>query len=119
MPDFAPEIYRQRLLLEGYYTIEVTEATVRNFLVGLAGHLNLRTYGEPIVHSPSGEGKETNQGFDAFVPLIDSGISLYVWTQARFFSTVIYSCKQFDKHMAKEYVLEQFAVTGHLEVKEF
>ncbi len=48
----------------------------------------------------SGEGKEINQGFDAFVPLIDSGIALYVWGNARFFSTVIYTCKRFDAKKA-------------------
>lgn len=119
MSDFAPEIYRQRLLLEGYYTIEVTRAGVYDFLIGLAHHLELKTYGEPIVHSPSGEGKERNQGFDAFVPLIDSGISLYVWTQAKFFSVVIFSCKAFDDDAAKKYVIDFFKVSGDMVSEAF
>ena len=112
MSDFAPEICRQRLLLEGYYTIEVTRAVVYDFLIDLAHHLELKTYGEPVVHSPSGEGKERNQGFDAFVPLIDSGISLYVWTQAKFFSIVIYSCKRFSDREAIGFTQEYFGALG-------
>ncbi len=59
-------------------------------------------YGEPIIFSPGGDGKEENQGYDAFVPLIDSGISLYVWTTAKFFSLIIYTCKDFDEVKALE-----------------
>ena len=55
---------------------------------------------EPIVHSPGGEGKDENQGFDAYVPLIDSGIALSVWTAERFLSCVLYTCKRFDRDRA-------------------
>ena len=57
-------------------------------------------YGKPIIFSPGGIGKEENQGYDAFVPLIDSGISIYVWSSARFLSAVIYTCKGFDEKTA-------------------
>lgn len=119
MSTIAPEIYRQRLLLEGYYTVDMTEDFVRDFLLDLASHLGLRTYGEPIVHSPSGEGSELNQGYDAFVPLIDSGISLYIWSKAKFFSLIVYSCKPFDCRAAVDYVTRQLAPRGDLVVSEF
>ena len=45
---------------------------------------------------PVKKGKNINQGYDAFIPLIDSGIALYVWTNVMFFSVVIYTCKSFD-----------------------
>ena len=41
-------------------------------------------YGQPIIFSPRGEGKEENQGYDAFVSLIDSGILLYYWASGFF-----------------------------------
>ncbi len=100
MKDLAPDILRQRLLIEGRYSILVDEDTVERFLLDLAAHLELRVYGKPIVHSPGGEGSPENQGFDAFIPLIDSGISLYVWSEARFFSVVLFTCKQFDESEA-------------------
>jgi S-adenosylmethionine decarboxylase len=72
--------------------------------------LGLRTYGRPIVHAP-GDGKAENQGFDAFIPLIDSGISLYVWTQKRFFAAVLFTCKRFDVNEALRFTRSFFATT--------
>lgn len=89
MKDLAPEIVRQRLLIEGHFTTEVNADAVEAYLLGLAAPLDLRTYSDPVIHSPDGEGSEENTGFDAFVPLIDSGISLSVWTNARFFAAVL------------------------------
>ena len=104
MENIAPDIYRQRLLIEGFYTIELSRDKVEEFLLSLAEALGLRTYGTPVVYSPgAGEGSEINQGFDAFVPLIDSGISAYVWTGGKFFSILIYSCKSFDNAAAIEF----------------
>jgi len=50
-----------------------------------------------LFFSPGGEGKEENQGFDAFIPLIDTGISLYVLSNNKFFSCIIFICKDFDE----------------------
>lgn len=96
MKDLAPQITRQRLLIEGFYSIKVDETIIKKYFEKITKELNLRMYGAPIIHSPSGEGKEINQGYDAFVPLIDSGIYVGVWANARFFSTVLYTCKRFD-----------------------
>jgi len=109
MRDLAPGITRQRLLIEGHYGILVGQEEVEQYLLGLAEHLRLRTYGKPIVHAPGGQGKEENAGFDAFVPLIDSGISLYVWTSSSFFAAVLFTCKKFDVDQAVAYTREFFA----------
>jgi S-adenosylmethionine decarboxylase len=112
MEKIAPEVLRQRLLMEGYYTIDVDANVVAQFLRDAATHLALRVYDEPIIFSPTGTGKEANQGFDAFIPLIDSGISLYVWTNATFFSTIIYTCKPFDVEAAVQFTKGFFQVKG-------
>ncbi len=109
MPQLAPEIFRQRLLLEGFYTVEMDADTVSTYLLGLAAHLGMRAYAEPIVHAPGGLGKAENQGYDAFLPLIDSGIAAYVWSAARFFSIVVYTCKAFDPAAAIDYTRAFFA----------
>lgn len=118
MKNIAPDIIRQRLLIEAFYTAEVNAELVKKYLLDLASHLNLRTYGEPIIHSPGGEGKEENQGFDAFIPLIDSGISLYVWSNKKFLSCVLYTCKEFSVEKALQFT-KDFFVTTELEHKEF
>ena len=109
MLNLAPDIFRQRLLIEGFYNINVTEDVVDNYLRSLASCLDLKIYNDPIIFSSqSGMGKEENQGFDAFVPLIDSGISIYIWTKSKFFSIVIYTCKGFDENTAIEFTKDFF-----------
>ena len=118
MENIAPGITRQRLLIEGLYTCDIGEAEVEEFLTSLASELNLRYYGLPIVHAPGGAGKDDNEGFDAFLPLIDSGISLYVWTKAKFFALVLFTCKKFDSTRALEFT-EQYFSASKLVNKEF
>jgi S-adenosylmethionine decarboxylase len=108
-PAPAPDIFRQRLLLEGYYQTEVNEPEIRAYFAGLLKELNLRAYGEPIIFSPSsGMGSGENAGYDAFIPLIDSGISLYIWSRKRFFSCIIYTCKGFNAEAARRFTREFF-----------
>ncbi len=110
MKDLAPDITRQRLLIEGFYTADVDKDVIAAYFKKVTDALSLRMYGEPIIFSPGGEGKEENQGYDAFVPLIDSGISLYVWSSSKFLSLIIYTCKSFDEKKAIEVTKEFFSI---------
>lgn len=58
-----------------------------------------------------GEGRVENEGYDAFVPLIDSGISLYVWSGPAFLSVVIFTCQAFDADTAVAVTREFFQMT--------
>lgn len=113
LTSIAPEIYRKRLLVEGYYRAVVDPETVRAYFARITGDLGLRTYGEPIVHRTSGAGKAANEGYDGFVPLIDSGIYVAVWTGPRFVSTVIYTCADFDEDRAVAIVRDFFSLAEH------
>jgi len=112
MEDLAPQITRQRLLVEGHFTRPVDEAVIREFLAALPQALDLRVYGEPTIFAPGGAGREENEGYDAFVPLVDSGISLYVWTGASFLALVLFTCKRFDAGRALARTREFFAMTS-------
>lgn len=115
MKDLAPDIVRQRLLIEGLYSRQVDQSAVESYLIDVAAHLGLRAYGRPMVHStanaPGDAGKPDNQGFDAFIPLIDSGISLYVWSSKRFFAAVLFTCKRFEVNAALNFTRSYFAAT--------
>ena len=100
MHDIAPHIFRKRLLIEGYYSTDITEQSIIDYFRFITTELSLRTYGDPIVHATSGQGKDENQGYDAFVSLIDSGIYLGVWANQKFLSLIIYTCKDFDESLA-------------------
>jgi S-adenosylmethionine decarboxylase len=62
-----------------------------------------------VIHSPAGIGKAENAGFDAFLPLIDSGISLYVLERARLLRCRVVYCKRFDVESALAFTANSFA----------
>jgi S-adenosylmethionine decarboxylase len=110
-PRLAPEIFRKRLLVEGFFTRDgVDEEVIRDYFRTITGELSLRTYAEPIVHSTGGQGKAVNQGYDAFVPLIDSGIYMSLWAGPRFVSIIVYTCAEFDERRALERTRQYFGI---------
>ena len=112
MRRLAPEIFRKRLLIEGFFArAELDAQTLRAYFRFITSGLGLRTYGEPIVHHTSGQGKAINEGYDAFVPLIDSGIYVCVWSGPRFASVILYTCADFDEGKATDLTREFFALT--------
>jgi len=108
MKNIAPDVFRQRLLVEGFYNIDVDKKAIENYYKGIVKELDTKMYGSPIIFSPGGEGKKENQGYDAFAPLIDSGISVYIWSSSRFFSIIIYTCKAFGEKTAVDFTKEYF-----------
>ena len=113
LTDIAPEIFRKRLLVEGFFAVVVTEETLRGYFTRITSGLGLRTYGDPIIHRTNGAGKNINEGFDGFVPLIDSGIYISVWVNPRFLSTIIYTCGEFDAEKAVSLVKEIFQLSDY------
>jgi len=111
LTDIAPEIFRKRLLVEGYFNVEVTEDSLRHYFSHITSELGLRTYGEPIIHRTSGAGKDINEGYDGFVPLVDSGIYIGIWVNPKFLSTIIYTCGEFNAEMAVSLVEEIFRLS--------
>jgi len=110
MKNLSPEIFRQRLLIEAKYESEINKETILEYFEGIAKTLDTNIYGKPEVHSTDGKGKWINQGYDAFAPLVDSGISIYVWTNAKFISVLIYTCKKFDPKAALAFTKNFFKI---------
>ena len=111
LTSIAPEIFRKRLLVEGYFESEMSEENLRGYFSRITSELGLRTYGDPIIHRTGGAGKDINEGFDGFVPLIDSGIYIGVWVNPKFLSTIIYTCGEFDEAKAVGLVKEIFRLS--------
>ena len=113
LTDIAPSIFRKRLIVEGFFDRLIVEDVLRDYFSHLTGELGLKTYGDPIVHRTSGQGKELNEGYDAFVPLVDSGIYIAVWVNPRFLSTIVYTCGPFDEDRAVALIRDYFAMRDH------
>ena len=118
LTNIAPEIFRKRLLVEGFFSIEVTAQVLKDYFSHITKELGLRTYSEPIIHATSGQGKTVNEGFDGFVPLIDSGIYIAIWVNPKFLSTIIYTCGEFDENKAVESV-KSFFQMGQMQTAIF
>ena len=113
LTNIAPEIFRKRLLIEGYFRSDMGESVLLDYFQQITRELGLRTYGDPIVHKTTGEGKDLNEGYDAFVPLIDSGIYIAAWVKPRFLSTILYTCGEFDEDRAVATVRDFFKLAEH------
>jgi hypothetical protein len=111
MTTIAPDIFRKRLLIEGFYTIDMDEKKIVDYFAYITKELSLKTYGDPIVHKTSGVGKDQNQGYDGFAPLVDSGIYIGVWTNRKFLSLILYTCTDFDDSLAVEKTKEFFQLS--------
>ena len=83
-------------------------------LNGLAAHLGLRAYAAPVIFAPGDAARAANQGFDAFLPLADSGIALYYWGAARFVSVLLYTCTGFDEAAAVDFLRGAFGIDGEI-----
>ncbi|OQB17852.1 MAG: hypothetical protein BWY14_01127 [Parcubacteria group bacterium ADurb.Bin192] len=110
MKNLAPNIIRERLLIEGFFSASVDKQFIEDYFKKITAELGLKMYGDPIIFSPGGLGKEENQGYDAFVPLIDSGISVYVWGNQKFLSVILYTCKTFNQNKAVQVTKDFFQV---------
>ena len=110
MKNLAPEIFRQRLLIEAKYDSEIDKEKILQYFEQIAKTLGTHIYGKLEVHSTDGKGKWINQGYDALAPLVDSGISVYVWTNAKFLSVLIYTCKKFDPKTALAFTKKFFKI---------
>jgi len=118
MKDLAPGVFRQRLLIEAIYAIDVETETIEQFFDTLMADLALTAAGPALVNSSLGQGRLENQGIEAFQPLIESGVALYTWESTRFLSLIIYTCKAFDEDKAVR-VVQRFFRTTQLEHKSF
>ena len=108
MENLAPQIFRQRLLIEGFYAGDVDRARILSFFDQITDALSVTAYTRPFVSPSEGHGQLASQGYEAFLPLIESGIALYTWNQARFLSLIIYTCKPFRNELALETTVRFF-----------
>jgi S-adenosylmethionine decarboxylase len=91
MRDLAPEIHRQRLVVEGLVTAPIVEEDIKLYLKELGSLTDMRVLTDPVTNlSPL-------YGWAAWVHWETSGAHFYAWDQPRlFFSVDLYTCKAFD-----------------------
>jgi len=103
MRNLMPQITRKRFIVEGFYNVDLDEDFLRSFLVGLSRRLGMTIIAGPLIFSPD-KYSRLHHGLGGFVAWTESGCAFYSWSQYKFFTLDIYSCKDFDEDAVLSYV---------------
>ncbi len=114
MHKIAPQITRQRYLIEGYYNLKVNEDTIEDYFDELIEALKLQKQGLNTLFSP----QKKNQGSLAYRSLVDSGITLSIWSAESFLSVTILAHRSFDEKKAIAVTEKFFQMKDHI-AKDF
>lgn len=105
-PDLAPEIVRQRLVVEGLVEHSIGRDEISAYLSQLSEVCDMRILQEPVTH------QSPLYGWAGWVHWEASGAHFYAWDQPRkFFSVDIYTCLAFDEQKVLEFTASFFDAT--------
>ena len=111
--ELAPEILRQRLVIEGIPARPVDDEQIRRYLSALSREVDMVQLLEPVTH------RSDLYGWAGWIHWETSGAHFYAWEQPRlFFSVDIYTCKAFDPDVAVAFTQEFFSA-GTIVAKSF
>lgn len=99
MKDLAPDVYRQRMLIEAVRAQPFTAAEITAYLEKLAEALEMVPLGHPDTNLSE------KFGWSAWMHWETSGVHFYSWDKRHpvFFSVDIYTCKRFDSMTATNF----------------
>ena len=100
--DLAPNIHRQRLVIEGTCKSPIDAPDICKYLSELSGVLGMVTVLEPVTH------RSDTYGWAGWIHWETSGAHFYAWEDPLFFSVDIYTCKPFDPALAVSFTTTFF-----------
>lgn len=111
--DLSPNIYRQRLVIEGYPRAPISDTQIKTYLSQPSVVLDMKELLEPVTH------RSDLYGWAGWIHWETSGSHFYAWEQPQlFFSVDIYTCKAFDPVKAADFT-RSFFDAKTLVYKEF
>jgi S-adenosylmethionine decarboxylase len=103
MLDLAPDIHRQRLVLEGIPARAISAQDIVGYLAELSTVLDMSALMEPMTH------QSPKFGWAGWIHWETSGAHFYAWDEPKlFFSVDIYTCKAFIDADAIDYTAKYF-----------
>ena len=113
MPDLAPEIHRQRLVVEGLCSSPIDATAIRSYLSALSETIDMVTLVEPVTH------RSPLYGWAGWIHWETSGAHFYAWETPRlFFSVDVYACKPFAADAVVE-LTQRFFASPTVVAREF
>ena len=111
MRDLAPEIHRQRLVIEGYPNDPISDTQIKEYLSGLSVVLEMKELLQPVTH------QSDLYGWAGWIHWENSGAHFYGWdTPLLFFSVDIYTCKPFLAKTAVDYTTDFFDIISKTDI---
>lgn len=103
MHDLAPQIYRQRQVIEGYPSRPITDEQIKEYLSELSKVTDMVQLLTPVTH------RSDLYGWAGWIHWETSGAHFYAWEEPLlFFSVDIYTCKAFDPEATVRFTKEFF-----------
>jgi hypothetical protein len=113
MKDLAPDIYRQRLIIEGIPKRPITEQQIIDYLSQLSAVTGMIQLIKPVTH------RSDLFGWAGWIHWETSGAHFYAWDEPRlFFSVDAYTCKEFSAKKAVDFTKKFFDAEA-IEYREF
>ncbi|KAK8037472.1 hypothetical protein PG991_000818 [Apiospora marii] len=111
--DLAPQILRQRLVVEGYPAKAIAETEIKDYLSQLSEITRMTRLIEPVTH------RSDLYGWAGWIHWETSGAHFYAWEKPLlFFSVDIYTCKQFDSELVMDFTRDFFKASN-ITAKDF
>ncbi|WP_138759771.1 S-adenosylmethionine decarboxylase [Modestobacter altitudinis] len=111
--DLAPDILRQRLVVEGVPAGPIDDELIRSYLSALSRAVDMVQLIEPVTH------RSDLYGWAGWIHWETSGAHFYAWEQPRlFFSVDLYTCKAFDVDTAVSFT-QDFLSASTIVAKSF
>jgi|SRR3989344_6707379 len=104
--DLAPEIYRQRLIIEGYPAFIIEEQHIKDYLSELSSVCDMNLLAGPMTN------RSPKFGWAGWIHWETSGTHFYGWRKPlSFFSVDIYTCKKFEVQEVVDFTRSFFKAT--------
>tara|TARA_Y100000310_G_C20160927_1_gene569134 strand:+ start:159 stop:506 length:348 start_codon:yes stop_codon:yes gene_type:complete len=98
MKNLAPQIFRQRMIIEGIPSLVISSVHIVDYLTKLSKVLDMIVLIDPIAH------KSEKFGWCGWINWETSGAHFYAWRDPLlFFSIDIYTCKKFNPQDALDF----------------
>ncbi len=104
MRDLAPDVFRQRMIIEGTTKEPISPEDMKNLLNKLCFVLNMVALTKPTLNYCE------EYGWCAHMHWVTSGIHMYTWNNREppFFSIDLYTCKPFNTVIATNSIYDFF-----------
>lgn len=108
MEDIEPRVFRQRLMIEAHFAAELNSDKIKQYLLELSHLTNMTVFTGPYCWPPDERSQPHVQLVDlnGFVAWKESGCHVYAFSETKFFTADIYTCKKFDVDAVVNYTRE-------------